>query len=382
MFFSLPVLMYHSVSRFKHRLCVSPELFEEHCRVLAEAGWRGVSLSEAEDYFCRKRRLPRKTLLFTFDDGYLDNYVNAEPILHAHGHKGVIFTVTGLIETGDILRPATDVADDAAFSGPLPNLDARTPVRRDTGYRVTPIVFCSWQELAAMRQRGVMDVAPHSMRHHRVITGLDFTGLYTPNSRYSFFDVSPQKAVWGMPRFPLDHGLAHRGYEPTPELYSLVKTMVPQQPKEAQAFLSKEENRNAVVAAIKKLPCLGIQESEEQYRKRLADEFTACREIYETRLGVSPVSFCWPWGSYTSPLLKEAKKAGFRVFFTTLPGMNPFGKSEAVCRLAVRGGSGRDLLGMVRAGSSTLLVLPFELYRRCRRFSRGFSSMFTHFSAS
>jgi hypothetical protein len=177
-----------------------------------------------------------------------------------------------------------------------------------------------------------------------------------------------------MPRFPLDHGLVHRGYEPTPELYALVKTMVPQQPKEAQAFLSKEENRNAVVSAIKRLPCLGTQESEEQYGTRLADEFGACREIYETRLGVSPVSFCWPWGSYTSVLLREAEKAGFRFFFTTLPGVNPYGKADAVCRIAVRGGSGRELLGRVRTASSTLLELPYELYRRGSRLAVRFTS--------
>ena len=77
MFHSLPFLMYHSISRFNHRLCVSPELFDDQCRALVRAGWRGVSLAEAEDFFLGKRRLPRKTLLFSFDDGYLDNYANA-----------------------------------------------------------------------------------------------------------------------------------------------------------------------------------------------------------------------------------------------------------------------------------------------------------------
>ncbi len=363
MFHSLPVLMYHSISRFNHRLCVSPELFDDQCRVLAKAGWRGVSLAEAENYFLRKRRLPRKTLLFTFDDGYLDNYVNAEPVLRTHGHCGAIFTVIDLIDTGDILRPTAYSADGSAFSAPLPDLDARNPVRRDTRYRVTPIVFCSWKELAAMRERGAMSMAPHSMRHHRVISGLNFTRLYSPNDRYSFFDVSPHQAVWGMPRFPLQHALAHRGYALTQELYALVKQMVPQELGEAQAFLAEEKNRKAVVAAIKKLPRIGVLETWEEYRKRLADEFAACREAYVAHLGITPKSFCWPWGSVTPTALEEAKKAGFRVFFTTQRGMNPYGRADAICRIAVRGGTGTELLAKVRAASSTLFEVPFEIYK-------------------
>lgn len=363
--------MYHSISRFNHRLCVSPELFEDQCRSLAKAGWRGVSLPEAENYFLRKRRLPRGTLLFTFDDGYLDNYVNAEPILRAHGHSGVIFTVISLMDTRDILRPAMD--NGAGFTDPLPDLDGRAPVHRDTGYRVTPIIFCSWRELAAMRERGVMDVAPHSMRHHRVITSLDFKRLYAPNDRYSFFDVSPHQAVWGMPRFPLNHGLAHRGYDLTPELYALVREMVPQKPNEAQAFLSEEKNRKAVMGAIRKLPCIGVQETEKQYRERLAEEFAACREVYETRLGFSPVSFCWPWGSATPVAQEEAQKAGFRVFFTTLRGVNTYGNADAVRRIAVRGGNGEELLRKIRTASSVLLELPFEMYRLGKRLKKRFA---------
>ncbi|MDR2799964.1 MAG: polysaccharide deacetylase family protein [Desulfovibrio sp.] len=369
MIFSLPVLMYHSVSRHPHRLCVAPEVFEDHCRVLAGAGWRGIPLEEAETFFLRKRRLPRKVCLFTFDDGYLDNYVHAEPLLRRYGHRGALFPVLGLLHEGDVLRPAgEDLGANGAPPAPLPNLDARAPVRNGNGLLVSPIVFCSWKEAAAMREKGAMDIAPHSMTHGRVAGDLKFTRLYLPGDRYSFFDVPPYPVPWGFPRFYLDHGLTHPGYTPAPELFDLIRAMVPQTPKEAQAFLSQEKNREAVVGAVNRLPCLGTRESMEEYRARVAAEFAACREQCLARLGFAPVSFCWPWGDYTSVARKEGRKAGFRVFFTTYRGANVPGVAGAVRRIAVRNCSGADLLSLVRGASSALRELPHDLGRILHRF--------------
>lgn len=369
MFSFLPILMYHSISRFSHRLCVSPELFEDHCRALTKAGWRGVSLEEAEHFFLRKRRLPRKTCLLTFDDGYLDNYVHAEPILREYGHQGVVFTVNDLLDKRDVLRPARDEAAlDQEGRDFLRALDSRSPVRRDSGYKVSPIVFCSWREAAAMRQRGVMDVAPHSMRHDRVIVSLSFSKLYRPHDRYSFFDVAPQSVVWGMPRFPLKYGLAHRGYQPTPELTELVRRLVPQDPALAREFLAKKKNHAAVVKEIRKLPQLGVLESEERYRARLAEEFAACRKEYEERLGGAPISFCWPWGGYTPTALEEGRKAGFRVFFTTRRGVNFYGNADAVRRFAVRSETGEAVLRKTSFISALVWELPLvKIHKKVER---------------
>ncbi len=47
-----------------------------------------------------QEKAPRCRVLITFDDGYLDNYQIAFPILRSHGAQGVFFLVTSLVGSG------------------------------------------------------------------------------------------------------------------------------------------------------------------------------------------------------------------------------------------------------------------------------------------
>jgi peptidoglycan/xylan/chitin deacetylase (PgdA/CDA1 family) len=49
-----------------------------------------------------KERTSRCRVLITFDDGYLDNYDVAFPILRSHGVQGVFFLVPGIVGSGHI----------------------------------------------------------------------------------------------------------------------------------------------------------------------------------------------------------------------------------------------------------------------------------------
>ena len=101
---SLPVLMHHYIGDVPGGTVVSPQVFEEQCRVLAEHGWFGVGLAEAEEFLLRGEPLPPKSFLITFDDGYLDNYVHAWPILRKYGHKAVIFAVADRVSAASVKK--------------------------------------------------------------------------------------------------------------------------------------------------------------------------------------------------------------------------------------------------------------------------------------
>jgi len=88
------VLLYHRVCWAKtdpQKLCVTPENFEEQMR------WLSRTFEVQEFERCRVGR--RAAIVVTFDDGYLDNWEVAKPILERHGVPATIFVATGYVGT-------------------------------------------------------------------------------------------------------------------------------------------------------------------------------------------------------------------------------------------------------------------------------------------
>lgn len=100
----LPVLQYHSVSADglyrTPSIAVSPTLFERQMAFLA-AHYRVISLDDVVDCIERRRPFPPRAVAITFDDGYLDNYTAALPILLRHGLTATVFVTAGPVVRGD-----------------------------------------------------------------------------------------------------------------------------------------------------------------------------------------------------------------------------------------------------------------------------------------
>jgi peptidoglycan/xylan/chitin deacetylase (PgdA/CDA1 family) len=74
---------------------VTPEHFAAQMAFLQRSGYRTLFLDELLDWMAGKKALNEKALVLTFDDGYLDNYRHAYPVLKKFGLKATIFLVTG-----------------------------------------------------------------------------------------------------------------------------------------------------------------------------------------------------------------------------------------------------------------------------------------------
>jgi len=93
------VLMYHLISDDlygeSHYLFVSPADFEAQVAHLAENGYRFVFARDLAKF------PGEKVACITFDDGYVDNYTTAMPILAKYGACGTVFvTVNNLDKPG------------------------------------------------------------------------------------------------------------------------------------------------------------------------------------------------------------------------------------------------------------------------------------------
>lgn len=88
------VIFYHRVNELlfdQHNLCVSPVNFDQHMRYLK----KNYNILRFEDDW---QDTDRDSVVVTFDDGYLDNYENAIPILNELEIPATVFVSTSCLK--------------------------------------------------------------------------------------------------------------------------------------------------------------------------------------------------------------------------------------------------------------------------------------------
>lgn len=155
---ALPILMYHHVSPAPGLVTISPQNFAAQMAWLAKSGYHTASCADLEE-FLRGRELPRRTVMLTFDDGYLDNYVHAYPILRRHGLHAVVFAVTDWL--GDGAPRATAGEAEAP----------RLLNHRECGERIRAgcpdEAAMRWSEVERTLTEGVFEFQSHTASHTR-----------------------------------------------------------------------------------------------------------------------------------------------------------------------------------------------------------------------
>lgn len=94
----IPVLNYHQINNVdKNLLTVSTNEFEAQMAWLKENGYQTITASELADALEGRGTLPEQPVLITFDDGYIDNYQCAFPILKKYQMNAIIFLISDYI---------------------------------------------------------------------------------------------------------------------------------------------------------------------------------------------------------------------------------------------------------------------------------------------
>ena len=99
-------------------------------------------------------------MLITFDDGYLNNWVHAHPVLARHGMRAVLFIITGWIGDGPV-RP------HAGQGGPLPATPDHDACKQLVAAGRADEVMLRWSEIEAMRAAGTFEFHSHTHTHTR-----------------------------------------------------------------------------------------------------------------------------------------------------------------------------------------------------------------------
>jgi peptidoglycan/xylan/chitin deacetylase (PgdA/CDA1 family) len=159
---SIPVGMYHHVNQNAGDfVTVSTANFESQMRWLAEEKYRTLSAAEFRECKLGLRPVPPRAVLLTFDDAWLDLYVNAIPILKHYGLRFTVFVVSDWTRSASESRP-----------GALPRGFPRHSQAEQwlAGGRAGE-VMCGWGHLEEMKASGLCSVENHTATHgtHRIL---------------------------------------------------------------------------------------------------------------------------------------------------------------------------------------------------------------------
>jgi peptidoglycan/xylan/chitin deacetylase (PgdA/CDA1 family) len=161
---SVPVLLYHHINRHEgDTVTVTADVFQEQIRILAQAGYRTLTLDELMDYIAGALQLSEKAVVLTFDDGWLDNFLFAFPVLASFRYKSVAFLITDRVNASNIDTVPEDVPSHRESKSLL-----------DIG-RAGEVVM-DWPLIRWIRQNGLVDFYSHTVTH-RKSTSLDSVQL-------------------------------------------------------------------------------------------------------------------------------------------------------------------------------------------------------------
>lgn len=101
---SVPIIYYHYIGnnpnpadKARDGLSIAPDKFEEELEYLSKANFTPISLDTMIAALKGNTSLPNKPIILSFDDGYIDFYVNAFPLLRKFNFHSVQFIPTGLV---------------------------------------------------------------------------------------------------------------------------------------------------------------------------------------------------------------------------------------------------------------------------------------------
>ena len=155
----VPVLMYHHVTPAGGVLNCTPKNFEAQMAFLANHGYMTLTSQQFAD-FLQGEAVPEKSVVITFDDGYLDNYVYAHPILKKYNLNAHMFLVTAWVHD-EVARPSIDGSRAYPFCPPHEECKQRLNHGRIDD------VIVRWDEVKIMLEQKTFEFHSHSHTHTR-----------------------------------------------------------------------------------------------------------------------------------------------------------------------------------------------------------------------
>ena len=311
----VPVIMYHTVGipdkKWQLNFLTCPyEVFESQLKWMKKKEIHTISLQQLYDYMKEGISMPKNPVVLTFDDGYLDNWVFAYPLLKKYGFKGTIYVNPEFVDPQSIIRKNLE---DVWWG----------KVKID---ELETVGYLSWEEMKKMEEAGAMDIQSHTMSHtwypisnkiidfrHHGDSYIWMTWNDNPNKK-PYLPIDDEKLVnYGEPVYQHGWSIGIRRYFPDENLKEYIVNYVKE--RGSKDFFGSENRRDELFEVVRKYEeenqINERFETEEEYEERVYYELQKSKEIIEDKLNKEVKFLCWPWGDVTDKALKMTSKIGY-----------------------------------------------------------------------
>ncbi len=306
----VPVVIYHSIAD-EHRhlwsfMSLPIRIFERQLLYLKRKAFQTVTLYDIYEYLKFGKPLPHKSVVLTFDDGFLDSWVYVFPLLKKYGMKGTVFVTTDFVDPAERRRPTVE----DVWSG------------RQSKNSLQWWGYLSWAEMRTMYESGVMDFQSHARTHTWYFASDQIVDFHHPRDTYAwlFWNAYPEKKhawlneqfqeclPWGSPIYKHDQALLTKRYYEDPGLTQALVDYVAQ--RGGIGFFDRRDWKHELFQVADRYRSShragGLYESEAEYRDRVRDELNYSKKTIAEKLHKSVDFLCWPCGDFTENLHRMA----------------------------------------------------------------------------
>ena len=312
---SVPVIMYHTVGipnenwQWNYLTCPY-EVFEDQLRWMKKRGFHTISLQQLYNYMNGGIDLPKNPVVLTFDDGYLDNWVFAYPLLKKYGFKGTIYVNPEFADPRNIIRK--NLEDHWKGDATINELET--------------IGYLSWNEMREMENEEIMDIQSHTMTHTWYPISDKIIDFRHPGDSYTWMtwnnnpDKKPYLQIddeglvdYGEPVYNSGRAIGIRRYFPDENLKECMVNYV--KDRNGKDFFESDNWENELFKVVDKYKeenqLYERFETEEEYEKRVYYELQKSKEIIESKLDKEVRFLCWAGGAITDTAIRAASDIGY-----------------------------------------------------------------------
>ncbi len=303
----VPVLLYHQVNDLSN---VNQPLLEKHFELIKKQKLNTLTAAEVKQYSDEKKKLPKNSILITFDDGYYDNYAYVFPLLKKYHFKATFFINSAFVkEKAD--RNTTAIKDSDTANREIIG-------RYYKGEDTRSEQYMSWEELKEMQQSGLCDFQLHSHTHKLAFSTLELRGFVeSENFGGEALHVYNGKPKVGYPMLRSRGETTIRKLVPKEEFLEAVRKQY-----EEKQVLPASQRKKEIAAFIKNYANAATIESSEDARVRIINEIHKNQEELYRHLGKQAVAYAWPYGHKSAFGKGIIKRENVSLFFTCKKGTN------------------------------------------------------------